>query len=139
MAKLIYLLIPVFLLLISCNDKKSVTTVNKENVVAQTAKRQVPELTPPPEKPEPKLTNEQIAQNRKIFDYHIVAASYNYKKQADNFKSRLYQKGYPSIVLEKNGKYRVVLQSFNNKESALKELKRLRKLNKKPDLWLLRQ
>ncbi|WP_321310369.1 SPOR domain-containing protein [Marinifilum fragile] len=139
MAKLSYLFIPLFLLLISCKDEKKVTTVSKDNVVEQTAKRQVPELTPPPEKPEPKLSSAEIAKNREIFDYHIVAASYNYQKQADAFKDRLYQKGYPSIVLENNGKFRVVLQSFNNKESAIKELKRLRTLNKKPDLWLLRQ
>lgn len=139
MAKLSYLFIPLFLLLISCKDKKPVTTLSKENVVEQTAKRQVPELTPPPEKPEPKLSSAEIAKNREIFDYHIVAASYNYKNQAESFKNKLYQKGYPSIVLEKNGKFRVILQSFNNKESAIKELKRLRKLNKRPDLWLLRQ
>lgn len=139
MAKLSYLFIPLFLLLVSCKDEKKLTTVSKDNVVEQTAKRQVPELTPPPEKPEPKLSSAEIAKNREVFDYHIVAASYNYQKQADAFKERLYQKGYPSIVLENNGKFRVILQSFNNKESAIKELKRLRKLNKKPDLWLLRQ
>ena len=139
MAKLNILLVFILLFTMSCKDKKTVTQVTEENVVEQTAKRQVPELTPPPEKPEPKFTKEQIAENRKLFEYHIVAASYNYKNQADNFKNRLYQKGYPSIVLEKNGKYRVVLQSFNNKQSAVKELYRLRKLNKQPDLWLLKQ
>ncbi|WP_421921007.1 SPOR domain-containing protein [Marinifilum sp.] len=139
MAKLSYLLIPLILLMLSCKDEKKVTIVSKKNVVEQTAKRQMPELTPPPEKPEPKLSKAEIAKNRKIFDYHIVAASYNYQKQADDFKNKLYEKGYPAIVLEKNGKFRVILQSFNNKESAIKELKRLRKLNKRPDLWLLRQ
>jgi cell division protein FtsN len=139
MAKRSYLLIALFLLMLSCKDEKKLTTLSKENVVEQTAKRQVPELTPPPEKPEPKLSSAEIVKNREIFDYHIVAASYNYQKQADAFKDRLYEKGYPAIVLEKNGKFRVILQSFNNKESAIKELKRLRKLNKKPDLWLLRQ
>jgi cell division protein FtsN len=139
MAKFSYLFIVLFILLISCKEEKRVTTVNKENVVTQTAKRQLPELTPPPEKPESKLSSAEIAKNREIFDYHIVAASYNYPNQANTFKDQLYQKGYPSIVLEKNGKYRVVLQSFNNKESAIKELTRLRKLNQRPDLWLLRQ
>ncbi|MGQ1911765.1 SPOR domain-containing protein [Marinifilum sp. RC60d5] len=139
MARFSFLLIPVLLLLVSCNDKKSVTTVNKKNIVEQTVKRQVPKLAPSAVSSKSVLTDVQIAKNRDTFNYHIVAASYTNKKQATAFKSRLYQKGYPSIVLEKNGKYRVILQSFNTKKSALKELYRLRKLNKKPDLWLLKQ
>jgi cell division protein FtsN len=139
MVKFNFLLILVFLLFSGCKDKKTVTLVEKGKVVEQTAKRLVPELTPAPEKPEPELTTEQIAENRNSFDYHIVAASYNNINQANDFKSRLYKKGYPSLVLEKNGKFRVVIQSFNKKETAIKELVRLRKLNKTPDLWLLHQ
>lgn len=139
MVKFNFFLILVFLLFSGCKDKKTVTLVEKGKVVEQTAKRLVPELTPAPEKPEPELTTEQIAENRNSFDYHIVAASYNNINQANDFKSRLYKKGYPSLVLEKNGKFRVVIQSFNKKETAIKELVRLRKLNKTPDLWLLHQ
>lgn len=124
---------------LGCKDNKTPTPIKKENVVEQSAKRVAPELTPPPEKPAPKLTEAQIAENRKDFRYHIIAASYNTQNQAEDFKNRLYQKGYPSIVLETNGKYRVVMQSFSKKESAINELDRLRKLNKKPDLWLLHQ
>lgn len=139
MARFSFLLIPILLLLFSCNDKKSVTTVNKKNVVKQTVKRQVPKLAPSVVSSKSVLTNAQIAKNRDTFNYHIVAASYTNKKQANTFKSRLYQKGYPSIILEEKGRYRVILQSFNTKKSALKELYRLRKLNKTPDLWLLKQ
>jgi cell division protein FtsN len=139
MAKLNILLVFVILFAASCKDKKKLTPIEKDNVVEQVAKRQVPELTPPPEQPKPKLSDVEISDARKAFNYHIVAASYNYRNQAEAFKKRLYAKGYPSIVLEKNGKFRVILQSFNNKQSAVKELVRLRKINKKPDLWLLRQ
>lgn len=139
MIKYSFLILLCTLLVIGCKDKKVVTPVKKENVAVQTAKRTIPELTPAPKKPEPKLTDAQIAENRNSLDYHIVAASYNYKNQADKFKGKLYEKGYPSIVLEKDGKYRVVMQSFSKKEPAIKELKRLRKINKMKDLWLLRQ
>ena len=99
----------------------------------------IPELTPAPEKPSVKFSTDQIAENRNSFNYHIVAASYTNLNQAKKFKDRLYQKGYPSIVLEQKGKFRVVIQSFNKKTTAIKELVRLRKLNKTPDLWLLHQ
>jgi len=139
MSKLNFLFVLIFIFSVSCKDKTKITPVKKENIAAQTAKRQVPELTPPPEKPKPKLTTSEIVKNRKAFDYHIIAASYNYKQQADAFKDRLYKKGYPSVVLAQKGKFRVAMRSFNNKKSAVKELVRLRKLNKKPDLWLLHQ
>lgn len=139
MVKFNVFLLLIFLLFTACKDKKVVTPVEKGKVAEQTAKRLVPELTPTPKNPDPKLTTEQIAANRNDLNYHIVAASYNYKNQAEKFKGRLYAKGYPSIVLEQKGKFRVVLQSFAKKELALKELLRLRKLNKKPDLWLLHQ
>ena len=139
MVRLSYLLVPIFLLLLSCNEKKTVTTVTKENVANKTAKRQTPELTPPPKKPEPKLSRNEIVQNRNNLNYHIVAGSYNHNASAEGFRKKLYAKGYPAIVLEKNGKFRVIIQSFNNKASAIKELKRLRRINKKPDLWLLKQ
>ena len=125
MVKFNFFLILVFLLFSGCKDKKTVTPIEKGKLAEQTAKRLVPELTPEPDKPDPKLTSEQIAENRNSFDYHIVAASYNNIGQAENFKDRLYQKGYPSIVMEKNGKFRVVMQSFNKKETAIKELIRL--------------
>ncbi|WP_461640419.1 SPOR domain-containing protein [Labilibaculum euxinus] len=139
MVKFNFFLILVFLLFSGCKDKKTITPIEKGKVAEQTAKRLVPELTPEPNKPDPKFTSEQIAENRNSFDYHIVAASYNNLSQAENFKGKLYQKGYPSIVMEQNGKFRVVMQSFNKKETAVKELIRLRKLNKTPDLWLLHQ
>lgn len=139
MIKFNFFLILVFLLFSGCKDKKTITPVEKGKVVEQTAKRKVPKVSPTPQKPKAELTTDQIAENRNSFNYHIVAASYNNLKQAEKFKGRLYQKGYPSIVLEQNGKFRVVLQSFNKKETAIKELNRLRKLNKKPDLWLLHQ
>ncbi len=139
MVKFNFFLILVILLFSGCEDKKTVTLLDKNKVVEQTAKRLVPELTPAPEKPDPKITTEQISENRNSLDYHIVAASYNNVNQAEIFKGKLFEKGYPSIVLEQNGKYRVILQSFNKKEPAIKELVRLRKLNKTPDLWLLHQ
>lgn len=139
MVKFNFFLILVFLLSSGCKDKKTVTLIEKGKVAEQTVKKSVPELTPAPEKPDPKLTREQIAASRNSLNYHIVAASYNNITQANNFKNRLYKKGYPSLVLEQKGKFRVVMQSFNKKETALKELIRLRKLNKIPDLWLLYQ
>lgn len=139
MVKFNFFLILAFLLFSGCKDKKTVTPVEKGKIAEQTVKKTVPELTPVPEKPDPKLTTEQIAESRNSFDYHIVAASYNNITQANNFKNRLYKKGYPSLVLEQKGKFRVIMQSFNKKETALKELIRLRKLNKVPDLWLLHQ
>ncbi|PKQ63594.1 hypothetical protein BZG02_09510 [Labilibaculum filiforme] len=139
MVKFNFFLILVFLLFSSCKDKKTVTPVEKGNIAEHTVKRSVPDITPESDNSKTEFTSEQIATNRNSFDYHIVAASYNNNNQAERFKDRLYQKGYPSVVLEQNGKFRVVIQSFNKKETALKELIRLRELNKTPDLWLLHQ
>ncbi|WP_372755903.1 SPOR domain-containing protein [Labilibaculum sp.] len=139
MVKINFLLILVVLFFSGCKDKKAITPIEKGKVVEQTAKRLVPEISATTTEPETKLTAKQIVENRNSLRYHIVAASYTNVQQAENFKSRMYKKGYPSVVLQQNGKYRVIIQSFNKKETALSELFRLRKLNKTPDLWLLHQ
>lgn len=139
MVKFNVFLLLIFFLFIGCKDKNIVSPVEKGKVAKQTAKRLVPTLESAAIQSNEKLTKKEIAANRNSLHYHIVAASYNFKNKAEQFKSRLYQKGYPSIVLEQKGKFRVILQSFAKKESAVQELKRLRKLNKQPDLWLLQQ
>jgi cell division protein FtsN len=139
MVKINFIILLVFLLFSACKDKKTITPIEKGKVVEQTAKRLVPEISTKADEPGTKLTSNQILENRNSLTYHIVAASYTNNEQAEGFKSRLYKKGYPSMVLEQDGKYRVVIQSFNKKEAALAELFRLRKVNKTPDLWLLHQ
>lgn len=139
MVKINFIVLLVFLLLSGCKDKKTITPIEKGKVVEQTAKRLVPEIGKITDEPETKLTSKQILENRNSLTYHIVAASYTNSQQAEKFKSRLYKKGYPSLVLEQDGKYRVVIQSFNKKETAVAELLRLRKVNRTPDLWLLHQ
>jgi len=134
-----YSLFSLLLILLGCS-KKELTKTDATNTIDITANRSIPKA--PAIKQEQQQASQtfsltQIIENRALFKYHIVGASSTKKNTALNMSQRLYKKGYPCRVIETDGKYRVVIQSFSNKNIAEKALKRLKKLNHKPDLWIL--
>ena len=134
-----YSLISLVLILSACSNKE-LTKLDGTNIVELTANRKIPKA-PSAESQQlsKKYSLSQILENRALFNYHIVGGSSKRKNTALNLSQQLYKKGYPCRVIETNGKYRVVIQSFADKKIALRELKRLKKLNHKSDLWILKE
>jgi len=134
-----YSLISLVLILSACS-KKELTKLDGTNIVELTANRKIPKA-PSAESQQLSKTFSlsQILENRALFNYHIVGGSSQRKNTALNLSQQLYKKGYPCRVVETNGKYRVIIQSFADKKIALRELKRLKKLNHKSDLWILKE
>jgi len=134
-----YSLISLVLILSACS-KKELTKLDGTNIVELTANRKIPKA-PSAESQQlsKKFSLSQILENRALFNYHIVGGSSQRKNTALNLSQQLYKKGYPCRVVETNGKYRVIIQSFADKKIALRELKRLKKLNHKSDLWILKE
>lgn len=127
------------ILILSACSKNKLTKVDETNSTELTAHRQIPKApTIQSRELSNKYTLSQILENRSIFKYHIVGASYSKKSTALNTSQQLYKKGYPCQIIENNSRYLVILQSFSNKKVASYELKRLKKLNHKPDLWILK-
>ena len=134
-----YSLISLLLILSACS-KKELTKIDGTNVVELTANREIPKA-PSAESQQlsKKFSLTQILDNRDLFHYHIVGGSSKRKNTALTLSQQLYKKGYPCRIIETNGKYRVIIQSFADKKIAVRELKRLKKLNHKPDLWILKE
>jgi len=128
-----------FVLILSACSNKELTKLDGTNIVEHAANRKIPQA-PSAESQQlsKKFSLTQILENRALFNYHIIGGSSKKKNTALNLSQQLYKKGYPCRVIETNGKYRVVIQSFADKKIAVRELKRLKKLNHKPDLWILK-
>lgn len=134
-----YSLISLLLILSACS-KEELTKIDGTNVVELTANRKIPKApSAESQRLSKKFSLTQILENRALFNYHIVGGSSKRKNTALTLSQQLYKKGYPCRVIETNGKYRVVIQSFADKKVAVRELKRLKKLNHKPDLWILKE
>ncbi len=72
-------------------------------------------------------------------EFHIIGGSFTSRQNAEEFIQKFRDEGYsPTIIEGKNDFYRVSLKSFSNKNVALKELKRIRRLPNKENTWLLR-
>ena len=134
-----YSLISLLLILSACSNEE-LTKIDETNIVKLTANRKIPKA---PSAESQQLSNKfsltQILENRALFNYHIIGGSSKRKNTALTLSQQLYKKGYPCRVIETNGKYRVVIQSFADKKIAVRELNRLRKFNRKPDLWILNE
>ena len=134
-----YSLISLLFILSACSNKK-LTKIDGINTIELTANRLIPKA---PSAESQRLSKTfsltQMIENRALFNYHIVGGSSKRKNTALTLSQQLYKKGYPCRIIETHGKYRVIIQSFANKKIAVRELKRLKKLNHKPDLWILKE
>jgi len=71
-------------------------------------------------------------------NFYIIVGSYKNLASAEKLNEDFKAKGYNSQVLPKVGKLnRVAIDSFEEKDMAKKELKKLRKELKNPTFWLL--
>ncbi len=71
-------------------------------------------------------------------EFIIIAGSFNQFKYAEDLRQQLVKKGHdPEILLSEEKKYRVALKSFDNRQTALKELDALKEAEKNLNLWLL--
>jgi len=72
--------------------------------------------------------------------YHIIGGCFGEKQNAKKFVDRLKIRGYDSNILDLHkGLYRVKIESFNNYEQALNELKTTRENGTFPNAWLLKK
>lgn len=87
-------------------------------------------------KPEtPAAKKEAPKSNRKM--YHIVIASFPNQEQADDYLKGVDKAAYAHAnVIERNGKYRIYADRFDNREDAESYLQTVRKDQKYKDAWL---
>jgi nucleoid DNA-binding protein len=58
--------------------------------------------------------------------YYLIAGSFKYSKNAERLKDNLSQKGFNPIVMEMGSYTRVIIGTYNDKQLALAELRRIR-------------
>lgn len=68
--------------------------------------------------------------------YHLVAGSFRTIENASAKKNELGDKGFGALIIQNGGYYRVVVASFDNRNKAIEELRRLRSQIDQ-SLWLL--
>ena len=78
-------------------------------------------------------------QNTKGYTFYIIGASYKDEANAQEHADIFIKKGFNATVLNVNELYRVSLYSFDNKVSALHELRRIRNEEDNDKVWLFSQ
>ena len=130
-------------------------------VIRQWKQRQhTSQVTPPPEKQQPQQQDRQPAspegkidqaldrmtdkkqalmykEDKDTSTYHLVAGSFKKYKNAQEFVGQLKEKGYSPAILEKDGLFRVTIQTFDKKEDALAKLYQMRDTGRLKSIWLL--
>ncbi|MCA1762015.1 MAG: SPOR domain-containing protein [Flavobacteriales bacterium] len=72
--------------------------------------------------------------------YHIIAGCFGEKSNADTYVERLKMRGYSAGILDYHKNlFRVKIVSFNDYQTALRELKSLRENEVFPNAWLLKK
>jgi len=70
--------------------------------------------------------------------FYVIVGSFEHKNNADQLHKVLVDKGATSEMLEGNNSFtRVSKKAFETKEEAMKELERVRKIDKQTDAWIL--
>ena len=72
------------------------------------------------------------------YNYYIIAGSFRSQKNAELMKSQLQRKGFDPVILVMGKNIRVVIGSFDNRQEAIAELRRLRHQLDQA-VWLLEQ
>ncbi len=76
--------------------------------------------------------------NVDLRNYHVVIGSFGKQNNAINLQAQMRQEGYqPIVVVNKNGMYRVILQSFDAYQGARTKISEI--VTKFPDAWVLVQ
>jgi len=69
--------------------------------------------------------------------YHLIVGSFKKRANAEEFLPQVEKEGYHPKILERDGLYRITVQSFNNKHKALVSLYHMRDTGKIKSVWLL--
>ena len=70
--------------------------------------------------------------------FHLIAGSFSSRLNAEKLQNTLKEQGYPAEILQtQNGMFRVSIQSFKNKNEALKMLDSIRNKDGKNAVWIL--
>jgi nucleoid DNA-binding protein len=70
-------------------------------------------------------------------EYHLITGSFKRRVNAEEFQTKLKKDGFSSRILEKDGLFRVSVQSFSSKEDALVSLYHMRDTTPYKSVWLL--
>jgi len=114
--------------------KRSFGTVSKQEIMDYIDER----LTTDVRGDEPAEKDQAVPEITVADDnFFLIAGSFKNKNGADKLCSQLSQKGYPAKVLEEEkGYFRVSAKSFNNRDSAVRDMNRIRSEGKLA-VWLL--
>jgi cell division protein FtsN len=79
-------------------------------------------------------TNDQVKT-----PFHLIAASFKYEAPAQQTAEQMKKEGFPDakVLLNGNGRFRVALESFEKRDSAVERLFALREDPKFENVWLL--
>ena len=88
-------------------------------------------------KPEPKANIEVKVEQETINPFILVGGSFKDLCNATTYKNSLTRKGHQSeIVQSKNGLYRVVIDSYTNRETAINAMKSYRSKHEGSNVWV---
>jgi len=107
-----------------------------EDIIDVTTRKEIALFYTEPEehKPQDYKTEELISQSDK---YYLVAGSFKRLENAHNLREELSGSGYnPQIIHTRNGYFRVILNSFQDRNVAIRELEKVRKGLNRP-IWIL--
>jgi nucleoid DNA-binding protein len=118
------------------------TQVNEHNIVEKQkanslVENQIQQATFVVNTPLPSLT---VAVKKHAGNFHLIAGAFRMEENALTKIEQLKEKGYPArtIGVNRHGLHQVVYSSFENKEEALNELRKV-KQSENRDAWLLVQ
>jgi nucleoid DNA-binding protein len=84
----------------------------------------------------PAAQNRVVAKQASGFSYYLIAGSFRNKRNADIMTEQLIREGFNSEIMATNdGYFRVVIGKFNERQAAIDELRRIRKLIEQ-SVWL---
>ncbi|MBZ4675568.1 MAG: hypothetical protein JG782_187 [Anaerophaga sp.] len=71
--------------------------------------------------------------------FHLIAASFKYEAPAQQIAEQMKKEGFPDaqVLPANNGRFRVALESFEKRDSAVERLYALRKNRQFENVWLL--
>lgn len=113
------------------NESKAEVSKKETPKAVETKKEVKPTMVQPTSKPAKKNV-----QSKKR--YHLIVASLPTSTDANNMLQKFQKDGYAEAsVIAGNGRFRIALCSFENKETASKKMNELKKANTFSDAWIL--
>lgn len=114
------------------NEIVAQLTTQKESLIAE-----VPKTTAVQEKHDQHKIAEVISVSER--KYHLIAASVTSLEEAEEFVDNLKLKGkVDALVVKADGRYRISIEQFVNKDLALISMKRYRKSEQYKNVWVYR-